>query len=181
MGRFDHPLAAWRGLLDRDDSNSVSWSEFKEACRRVGFQGNVGGAWRTLDNDLSGTITLREFDAASAKILTSFKAWCDVHYGSFEHLFKSMDKDRSGGVSFSELRRACRSGGWKGNVHVLFKCLDVDSGDGQKTIELEELQFLDSWDPLEDEPLEAATNMTHRMPCRLSQNSQSSPVLPRIV
>ncbi|CAE7812950.1 GOR [Symbiodinium sp. CCMP2592] len=186
MGRFDHPLAAWRGLLDRDDSNSVSWSEFKEACRRVGFQGNVGGAWRTLDNDLSGTITLREFDTASAKILTSFKAWCDVHYGSFEHLFKSMDKDRSGGVSFSELRRACRSGGWKGNVQVLFKCLDVDSGDGQKTIELEELQFLDSWDPLEDEPLEeqsnqAATAMTHKMPCRLSQQSQSSPVLPRIV
>ena len=28
-----------------------------------------------------------------------------------------------------------------GNVHVLFKCLDVDSGDGQKTIELEELPF----------------------------------------
>ena len=28
-----------------------------------------------------------------------------------------------------------------GNVHVLFKCLDVDSGDGQKTIELEELSF----------------------------------------
>ncbi|CAE7472138.1 CPK24 [Symbiodinium natans] len=185
MGRYEHPLAAWRGLLDRDDSNSVSWSEFKEACRRVGFQGNIGGAWRTLDDDLSGTITLREFDAASAKILTSFKAWCDLHYGSFEHLFKSMDKDRSGGVSFSELRRACRNGGWKGNVHVLFKCLDVDNyGDGQRTIELEELQFLDSWDPLEDEPLEEHLNQadeTARMPARRSQLSQSSPVLPKLV
>ncbi|CAE7328676.1 GOR [Symbiodinium pilosum] len=184
-GRFEHPLAAWRGLLDRDDSNSVSWNEFKEACRKVGFQGNMGGAWRALDHDLSGTITLREFDAASAKILTSFKAWCDSHYGSFEHLFKSMDKDRSGGVSFSELRRACKNGGWKGNVHILFKCLDVDSGDGQKTIELEELQFLDSWDPLEDEPLEAQEQsqvlMERKLPARRSQLSRSSPVLPKLV
>ena len=54
----------------------------------------------------------------------------------------------------AELRRACRGGGWKGhlrarrirwkrfavgNVYVLFKCLDVDGGDGHKTIELEEL------------------------------------------
>mmetsp|Transcript_4925 Transcript_4925/g.11494 ORF Transcript_4925/g.11494 Transcript_4925/m.11494 type:complete len:633 (-) Transcript_4925:87-1985(-) len=185
MGRYEHPLAAWRGLLDKDDSNSVSWDEFKGACRRVGFQGNVGGAWRALDHDLSGNITLREFDEPSAKILTSFKAWCDLHYGSFEHLFKSMDRDRSGGVSFSELRRACKHGGWKGNVHVLFKCLDLDShSDGQKTIELEELLFLDSWDPMEDEPLEeAGLEQAGDVPPQMMRKpmAASSPVLPKLV
>lgn len=37
--------------------------------------GNAGAAWRQLDRDVSGTITLREWDFDSANLLGSFKTW----------------------------------------------------------------------------------------------------------
>mmetsp|Transcript_52600 Transcript_52600/g.94430 ORF Transcript_52600/g.94430 Transcript_52600/m.94430 type:complete len:648 (-) Transcript_52600:207-2150(-) len=187
LSRYDHPLAAWRGLLDRDDSNSVSWREFKDACRRVGYRGNLGGAWRALDDDLSGAITLQEFDQPSFSILESFKKWGEANFGSVELLFKSIDDDASGTVTFPELRRACKAGKWGGDVHTLFNCLDVDGrrGGGKRSISIEELLFLDSWEPADDEPLEPPPGMGESrtfttLPTLQSQHSASAPALPKV-
>eukprot|EP00931_Biecheleriopsis_adriatica_P104517 TRINITY_DN79186_c0_g1_i1.p1 TRINITY_DN79186_c0_g1~~TRINITY_DN79186_c0_g1_i1.p1 ORF type:complete len:377 (+),score=62.18 TRINITY_DN79186_c0_g1_i1:902-2032(+) len=165
MKRFDHPLKAWRNLLDRDDSNSVSWREFKSACSTVGFKGNLGGAWRALDDDLSGSVSLREFDEPSAAILESFKAWGEANFGSVELLFKAIDADGSGSVSFPELKRACAKGKWSGDVLLLFNCLDFEGeGTGRKrTLDMEEVIFLDSWQPVEDEHAQSCLNSPNGM------------------
>eukprot|EP00434_Breviolum_minutum_P005958 symbB.v1.2.005254.t1/scaffold304.1/size234131/13 len=55
-------LKAWRSVLDMDSSNRCTWTEFQAACRKIGFMGDVAGAWRALDSDLSGSITLQEVD-----------------------------------------------------------------------------------------------------------------------
>lgn len=185
MSRYDHPLAAWRGLLDRDDSNSVSWREFKDACRRVGYRGNLGGAWRALDDDLSGAITLQEFDEPSFSILESFKKWGEDNFGSVELLFKSIDADGSGSVTLPELRRACKAGKWRGDVHTLFNCLDVDGrrAGGKRSISIEELLFLDSWEPADDVPLEQPQELralTVLPSLQLTQHSASAPALPKV-
>jgi len=102
---------------------------------------------------MSGYITMREYDPASEELLTSFKEWADSNFGSVRHCFKALDSDRSGSVTFPELKRACHKMKWLGNVRTLFDCLDIDSGDrrnrdaatGKRAISLEELAFLDSW------------------------------------
>ncbi|CAK0797740.1 unnamed protein product, partial [Prorocentrum cordatum] len=72
--RFDGVLLkAWRGLMDKDNSNRLSWPEFCDACEEIGFDGDVAGAWCYLDDDLSGFISMREFDGESAALLESFK------------------------------------------------------------------------------------------------------------
>ena len=48
---------------------SVNWHEFMEGCRRLGFEGNRAGCWRTLDADLSGS---RERRALGSLVLSSF-------------------------------------------------------------------------------------------------------------
>merc|ERR1719327_477007 len=104
LRKYRHPLRAWRCLLDTDDSNQVSWSEFQTACAKVNFHGNVAGAWRMLDADLSSTISLREIDAPSAALLSSFKDWTEMHFGSVQLAFKAIDRHNGGALLYSELK-----------------------------------------------------------------------------
>jgi len=143
---YDLPLRAWRKLLDTDDTNQVCWSEFERACRKLGFKGNVGGAWRHLDADNSGTISMREYDQESADLLSSFKEWAEYQFASVELAFKAIDADGSGSITLSELKRSCRRFKWQGNVKLLFHCLDTDNDSERRTLQYKELEFLDAWE-----------------------------------
>eukprot|EP00927_Polykrikos_kofoidii_P049290 TRINITY_DN43368_c0_g1_i1.p1 TRINITY_DN43368_c0_g1~~TRINITY_DN43368_c0_g1_i1.p1 ORF type:complete len:807 (-),score=89.01 TRINITY_DN43368_c0_g1_i1:237-2657(-) len=151
INKYQHPLRAWRTLLDQDDSNYLSYTEFKDACRKIKFRGNVPGAWRAVDTDLSGSISMKEYDPESAELLCSFKEWVETNYGSVKHCFKALSMDRTGSVAFAELKRACNKLYWGGDVKLLFDCLDVDREktgctlDGCRTLSLAEVGFLDSW------------------------------------
>jgi hypothetical protein len=138
-------LRAWR-TMDVDDTNSVSWSEFRNECARLHFPGNIAGAWRQLDEDITGCISLGQFDRPSCELLTSFKMWLDSTFGSVEYAFRSWDTDGSGSLTLSEMKRGCRRGGWDGDVRTLFECLDLDySAPGVKSISYQDMQFLDNW------------------------------------
>mmetsp|Transcript_60067 Transcript_60067/g.143083 ORF Transcript_60067/g.143083 Transcript_60067/m.143083 type:complete len:886 (+) Transcript_60067:152-2809(+) len=173
------PLHVWRRFLDTDDTNCVSWIEFENACEQVKFRGNVSGAWRCLDKDSNGSISLTEYDPPSADLLGSFKEWAEENFGSVERMFKAIDTDGSGQLSFPELRRACRNGRWQGDVRLLFDCLDIDSsgneriGGGDKkrrTLSYKEIAFLDAWVP--DEVHEEAPGQRRR--ASVSKNRRMS-------
>lgn len=162
MNVFQEPLRAWRRCLDTDDSNCVSYVEFLQAARQLKFHGNVDGAWRYLDRDISGTISLTEFDPAAAELLQSFKQWMENNFGAVEAAFRVMDTDGSGALSFSELKRATKRMPWDGDVGTLFDCLAIAKVPGKRTLSFKDLEFLDSWMPESiQEAVEArATNAT---------------------
>mmetsp|Transcript_5868 Transcript_5868/g.11858 ORF Transcript_5868/g.11858 Transcript_5868/m.11858 type:complete len:795 (+) Transcript_5868:84-2468(+) len=148
LAKYRHPLRAWRSLLDKDDSNQISWTEFRHACKQLRFKGNVAGAWREVDADRSGLVSLAEFDAPSAELLGSFKEWIETNFGSIEQAFKALDSDGSGCISYSELKCVCRRLKWGGSVRTLFDCLDAGGQrdtDGRATLSFDEVSFLDSW------------------------------------
>jgi Ca2+-binding EF-hand superfamily protein len=116
MHAFKHPLKAWRQLLDTDNSNNVSWSEFKEACEKIRFKGNIGGAWRALNARLASSISMKEYDSASADLLNSFKDWAETNFGSVKLAFKAIDVNNTGKLSYQELKRACQNLKWSGEV-----------------------------------------------------------------
>lgn len=158
------PLRTWRRVLDTDDSNQVCWAEFVAACAKVGFRGNVGGAWRYLDKDVSGTITLHEFDVESAELLASFKEWIEEKFGSVEFAFRQIDSDGSGSLMYTELRRSCKRLQWAGDVQVLFDCLDIDTSPGKRTLSYKELAFLDNWAPDDSRNSVKPPTPVHRTP-----------------
>lgn len=167
------PLRAWRRCLDTDDSNCVSYVEFLTAVKSLKFTGNVDGAWRHLDQDVSGTISLSEFDLPSAHILKSFQGWMQSQYGAVEAAFRAMDSDGSGSLSFSELKRACKKGGWDGDVAMIFDCLAIPKQPGKRTMSFKDLEFLDSWMPESVE--EAAERALARSPSMKAIQSRHSP------
>jgi len=148
MHYYKHPLKAWRLLLDTDNSNNVSWIEFKEACERIRFKGNIGGAWRSLNERLASSISMKEYDSASADLLNSFKDWADTNFGSVKLAFKAIDVNNTGKLSYNELKRACQNLKWAGEVRLLFDCLDLDGKleGGKRFISMKEVQFLDEWE-----------------------------------
>eukprot|EP00434_Breviolum_minutum_P029525 symbB.v1.2.026106.t1/scaffold2578.1/size75865/7 len=56
LAKMTRYLKGWKRILDKDNTNRCNWYEFQEACRVLGFRGNIGGAWRAFDEDLSGPI-----------------------------------------------------------------------------------------------------------------------------
>jgi len=158
VGIYGHPLRAWRCLLDQDDNNCIDYKEFKHACHRLGFRGNVAGAWRALDVDLSGRVSMKQFDPPSAELLASFKEWAEANFGSVKHFFKTLYTGDNHAITLQELKRICHKLHWHGDVQLLFDCLDVDkrrdaNTDGKRSLTCDELAFLDSWhvEPTEEE------------------------------
>lgn len=136
-------MKAWRRLLDKDATNRCNWYEFKTTCHVLGYAGDIAGAWRAFDDDLSGYISLRQIDEESDMVLSNFRRWCIAEFGSVRSAFAVFDSDCSGSLSFQEFRAACRVYGYDGSPRSLFSALDVDQ---QGTLTLKEVVFLDDWE-----------------------------------
>ena len=156
-------MKAWRRLLDKDATNRCNWYEFSDCCQVLGYTGDVAGAWRAFDDDLSGYISLKEIDEASAMILSNFRKWALVEFGSIRSLFTVFDDDCSGSLSWQEFRYACNVYGYDGSIRSLFNALDVDQ---TGSLTLKEIVFLEDWDDADEEdavvPNEGAKTTTER-------------------
>mmetsp|Transcript_130469 Transcript_130469/g.230586 ORF Transcript_130469/g.230586 Transcript_130469/m.230586 type:complete len:766 (-) Transcript_130469:9-2306(-) len=144
-------LKAWRHCLDPDGSNRCNWGEFEASCQKIGFTGDVAGAWRALDDDLSGFITLHEIHPPSSMTLGCFKSWADEEFGGVRSAFGVFDNDGSNEVSFREFKRACRAYGFNYDVKTVFQALDVERNG---SLSLDEVTFLDDWDFAEQTEVE---------------------------
>lgn len=143
LGRFpgDHVLRGWRTVLDTDNSNQVSWPEFERGCKSIGYTGDVGGAWRYFDDDMSGFITLKELDEPAHNHLVSFRRWAIAEFGSVKEAFDILDADGSGDLSQREFRRGVRDWNYGGNADGLFDALKNE----KKHLVVKDAFFLDQW------------------------------------
>jgi len=150
LREFPNYVKAWRLLLDRDNSNCIAWEEFEAAAKQMNYVGDVAGAWRSFDEDISGTITLREIDQPSFDRLNEFKTWCDAEFGNVKGAFQMLDTDNSGDFDKREWAKSLVYFGFQGDCRGLFKVLDTD---GEGLVSMDEVAFLDQWEEAEeDEP-----------------------------
>jgi len=160
LNKFGTYLKAWRQQLDKDSSNRCNFTEFQMACERLRFSGDVVGAWRALDTDLSGYITLGEIDEACNECLLGFKLWADLEFGSAKRCFQVFDQDASNSLSMTEFCRSMRIYGYPFRPVRLFRNLDADVEKG--TLSMYEIGFLDDWELEDDHRREARRPSTQR-------------------
>lgn len=86
-------------------------------------------------------------------ILSNFRKWAIVEFGSLRSLFAVFDDDCSGSLSWQEFRYACNVYGYDGSIRSLFNALDVDQ---TGSLTLKEVVFLEDWDDDEDNKLRQA-------------------------
>jgi len=143
LSRYRSYLLSWRKILDTDNSNRCDWTEFQIACNKhLQFTGDMPGAWRALDKDLVGYITLAQIDAHSAETLRSFKEWSTKEFGSVRSAFQVFDTNASGDISIKEFQHACRMYDFDGKSAMIFRALDVERN---YSLSIEEVAFLDDW------------------------------------
>eukprot|EP00929_Paragymnodinium_shiwhaense_P096010 TRINITY_DN5743_c0_g1_i1.p1 TRINITY_DN5743_c0_g1~~TRINITY_DN5743_c0_g1_i1.p1 ORF type:complete len:681 (-),score=103.67 TRINITY_DN5743_c0_g1_i1:400-2442(-) len=148
-------IAAWRRYLDRDGSMRVPWYDFRTACRRLlaktgeasaSLSSLMVSAWRSLDRDLSGWISLHEFDEEAYDIIVKFCRFARKECGSVYGLLKAMSGIDCGEkqVAFQEFRKGLKTSGLPdATILRIYKGLDIDGNGG---ISAAEVQFLDKWD-----------------------------------
>lgn len=141
--KYGHALKAWRIGIDRDSSGKANWKEFKLACDRIGFKGNVAGAWLVLDGNQTGYITIHDIDKAAAESLADFRRWAQNEFGGVMLAFKALDTDESGSLTFKEFKKSVKNYGFRGDVNVLFNSFNMDR---DEVIGRNEVAFLDEWE-----------------------------------
>lgn len=143
-------LLAWRHM-NRGGSMRVSWNDFKFACRRLLSAEDcqqLPAAWRVLDNDLSGWLSLREFDKDAHDKLLAFMDWTHDHSGSILACFPKLVGQKDAQMTLAEFRYICKQGSLGDDVVTfIFAGLDVDN---TGTITASELRFLDQWKATSD-------------------------------
>lgn len=160
----NNAIVAWYAALDKDHSMRVSWEEFKAAAKRDRRtsrkdSGNLGmsqiserklaSIWRVFDKNMSGWLSLREFDAPSFTLLLRFKEYYTEQYGSLQAAIRHLDSgSMNGQLSRKEFVQIQQDLGLSDeDTDHLFDGLDVD-GEGQ--ISGTELKYLDAWDHVAD-------------------------------
>merc|ERR1712046_232008 len=109
----------------------VAWQDFRAACRKVLSAEDcrtLPMAWRALDDDLSGWLSLREFDPDAFEKLMQFTLWTHESFGSTLAAFPKLLGNKDGKLTLTEFRQACKPSGLGDDiVHYIFSGLDVDS------------------------------------------------------
>lgn len=142
--RYNQSVKAWVRVFDRTHSGKVTWTDFKAALEHINFKGNAAAAWAALDDDVSGYLTLKEFDAAAATQIATFRCWCDDEFGGVVPAMEALDADESGTITFREFRDGVKKHGFNGeDLQHLFHSLDIDEKGKFKPCDL---AFLDEWE-----------------------------------
>jgi len=138
-------LLAWR-FLNKGGSMRVAWNDFRVACRKLLPAEDcqaLPSAWRALDNDLSGWLSLREFDSEAFDKLMAFICWTNASFGSTMGAFPKLQENKHGKITLAEFRHACKpSCLGEDIINFIFAGLDVD---GSGAISASEIRFLDQW------------------------------------
>jgi hypothetical protein len=107
------------------------------------FKGiDIARIWRALDVDLSGWISLREFDEYSFTVLSAFKRWTSENHGTAMRAFRAMDRHGAGRVRLQDLTASGALA--SGDAASLFEGLDPN---GSEIWDIRYLRFLDHWEP----------------------------------
>jgi Ca2+-binding EF-hand superfamily protein len=126
--------AAWRLILDRDGTGRMSFAEFCQACRDLGYNGNLKSLWRELDDDKSGFISLAELDPEAAMTLRAFRRLLRDKCGSTLEGWHFLDKDKKHRVDATDFQDRMDAMGHVGSTANLFKYLQTDMGRKYLTI-----------------------------------------------
>jgi len=147
-------MRLWR-ILDKDGSMQLTKMEFLTGIKQLRHQAelkqiDLSKVWSCLDGDGTGTVSLFEFAPEHAMDLARLKQWAQEQFGSMRGLFKAMDADGNGKVSFKEFNEACINLGLPKRLHrstgTLFRMLEDPDDDASKGLLTEaEMCFLDSW------------------------------------
>eukprot|EP00746_Dinoflagellata_sp_MGD_P131614 gnl/MRDRNA2_/MRDRNA2_65376_c0_seq2.p1 gnl/MRDRNA2_/MRDRNA2_65376_c0~~gnl/MRDRNA2_/MRDRNA2_65376_c0_seq2.p1 ORF type:complete len:585 (+),score=108.34 gnl/MRDRNA2_/MRDRNA2_65376_c0_seq2:259-1755(+) len=143
-------IKAWHVVLDTNQSMRVDWDEFARACSELHYdRKKVAAVWRSIDANLSGCISLREFDQRGYELLLKFKNYCVDHHGGVMETFKALDENQNGIWCRKDFDYLVDNLVLKEHeADYLFDAFDLR---GKGKIPMSALKYVDTWNAEEEE------------------------------
>lgn len=118
-------LVAWRRCLDQHASGKLSFGEFCEALRRLGYAGDFKSLFRDYDKQQKGFVCLGDIDPEADLLVSDFLSLLGDRFGTLDIAWKDgfHQDPPHGSVSKEEVVEVCSSLGYKHDAEKLFKCL----------------------------------------------------------
>eukprot|EP00930_Biecheleria_cincta_P015347 TRINITY_DN12838_c0_g1_i2.p1 TRINITY_DN12838_c0_g1~~TRINITY_DN12838_c0_g1_i2.p1 ORF type:complete len:1659 (-),score=424.51 TRINITY_DN12838_c0_g1_i2:53-5029(-) len=136
--KFGSILTGWRAL-DKDRNGRITFYEFCNACRQMGYHGNLKQLWNDLDKNLNGSISLMELDPDAGKVIGEFKLALMNEYGDMATAWeKGIDINKTGRIEEEEIVAAVKRLGLKMNPHKLYCMLRCAPGKHSKGVTLKD-------------------------------------------
>mmetsp|Transcript_10590 Transcript_10590/g.19567 ORF Transcript_10590/g.19567 Transcript_10590/m.19567 type:complete len:1194 (+) Transcript_10590:224-3805(+) len=133
--KFGSSLAGWR-VLDEDQNGRLSFYEFCNAGRKMGYHGNYQLLWKQMDVDLNGFVSLMEIDPVAGQAIGTFKLHLMKKYGDMLTAWrKGLDTNGSGRIEEPEVAACLEKIGLDMDSKKLFSML---RGKERKGITLED-------------------------------------------
>jgi len=121
--KFGSIVAGWRAL-DMDKNGRLSFYEFCNALRSMGYHGNVKMLWRQLDVSGDGFVSLMEIDPEVGRAVGTFKLGLMKKYGDMLQAWKKgLDVNGNGRIEEPEIETAIRDLGLDLNAKKLYSYL----------------------------------------------------------
>jgi len=107
--KFGSLVAGWRAM-DTGKSGRISFYHFCNACRKIGYHGNMKKLWEALDVNKSGGISLMELDPETGEYVGTFKLALMKKYGDMLTAWKQgVDVNGSGKIEEKEIHAAIQN------------------------------------------------------------------------
>jgi Ca2+-binding EF-hand superfamily protein len=105
---FGSIVAGWRAL-DYDKSGRLTFYEFCNACRRMGFHGNLQQLWKQLDHKRRGYVSLMDIDEEAGHYVGSFKVALLKKYKNMLTAWQQgLDTNGTGRIEAREIEHALK-------------------------------------------------------------------------
>jgi len=130
--KFGSIVAGWR-VMDKDHNGRLSFYEFCNACRDMGYAGNLKRLWADLDVNLNGLVSLVEVDPRVGKTVGKFKIALIQKYGDMLTAWqKGIDMNNNGKIEEKEIAECLERLGLQGEIDSkkLFRMLSFHGGHG---------------------------------------------------
>jgi len=128
--KFGSIVAGWRSM-NVDGSGRLSFYEFCNQCRRMGYHGNLKELWKLLDKNQNGSISLTEVDPEVGYYVGTFKVALMHKYGSLLAAWKQgIDKNNNGRIEETEIENVVKLLGLSLDPHKLYRFLCPESSSG---------------------------------------------------
>ncbi|CAE6960999.1 CLIC1 [Symbiodinium sp. CCMP2592] len=138
--RFGNLVRAWRQSLDLNRSGTVHFTDFCQACRQMGFQGNLKALWLSLDSADKGEVCLDDLDPDAVTCLLDFTRLLRIFFDDLDSSwFAVLDPESSGRCTMDEFERACKVLGYIRDAKQLQRFLDICNNG---VITIDELEVL---------------------------------------
>jgi len=132
--KYGSVIAGWHELLDQDSTGEVTWEDFEESAKELGFKGDLDHIWEELVREEEQTLVLNRLEPNSEEARKNFIKCCIARFGSVQNAFRELHSSSKPLVSQEDFNRLCLDIVLEKNRRLLWELIDK-KGVGMASLE----------------------------------------------